>query len=235
MELDERIQQVRRRIEVAALRAGRDPASITLCAASKSQTDASIRAAVVAGVSVFGENRVQELTAHLEANAYAGAREVHFIGHLQTNKVNKVVGRVALIHSVDSVRLLQAIEAQAAKLALIQDILIEVNISGEQTKGGVAVRDLHQFVALAANCPHVRLRGLMALPPAPSVSGGNMQYFVKLRQLYVDIQEKMNDNKTDINCLSMGMSRDFEDAVACGSTLLRIGTALFGSRLPVST
>ena len=123
MDLSQNIQAVQKKIAAAARAAGRDPAEITLCAATKTQTDDTIRAAIAAGIRLCGENRVQELTAHLEANAYAGA-EVHFIGHLQTNKVKQVVGRVSLIHSVDSPRLLQAIETQADMLGLRQDILL---------------------------------------------------------------------------------------------------------------
>ena len=123
MELKQNIQAVLDKIAAAARAAGRDPEEITLCAATKVQTDDTIRAAIAAGLRVCGENRVQELTAHLEADAYAGAAEVHFIGHLQTNKVKQVVGRVDLIQSVDSERLLRAIDGQAARLGLVQDIL----------------------------------------------------------------------------------------------------------------
>ena len=135
MELSQNIQAVEEQIARAAAAAGRDPEEITLCAATKVQTDDTIRAAIAAGVRVCGENRVQELTAHLEAGAYEGAR-VHFIGHLQTNKVKQVVGKVELIHSVDSERLLRAIHGQAEKLGIVQDILLEVNIAGEESKGG---------------------------------------------------------------------------------------------------
>ena len=134
MLLEQRICAVRERLDAAARSAGRDPRQITLCAATKTQSDETIRAAIRAGISVCGENRVQELCAHLEADAYAGGRQVHFIGHLQTNKVNKVVGRVELIHSVDSLHLLEAIDKQAQKLGLVQDILVQVNLAAEQSK-----------------------------------------------------------------------------------------------------
>ncbi len=135
MTLEERIRMVRERIAQAAREAGRDPADITLEAATKVQTSETIRAAIAAGITVCGENRVQELTAHLDDYAYDGAR-VHFIGHLQTNKVRFVVGRVDLIESVDSPRLLEAVDRQAARLGLVQDILLEVNIAREESKGG---------------------------------------------------------------------------------------------------
>ena len=231
MDLTQNIQAVQQKLAAAARAAGRDPAGVTLCAATKTQSDAAIRAAIAAGIRVCGENRVQELTAHLEADAYAGA-EVHFIGHLQTNKVKQVVGRVSLIHSVDSERLLRAVAAQADKLGLVQDILLEVNIAGEQSKGGVSPEELPQLAGLAAGCPHVRLRGLMAIPPVSTLPGANRRYFSEMRNLFVDIMKKMSDNQSVMDCLSMGMSADYEDAIAEGATLVRVGTALFGPRPP---
>lgn len=230
MELKDKLNELKGRIAAAAAAAGRDPAEITLCAATKVQTDDTIREAIAAGLEVCGENRVQELCAHLEADAYAGAGEVHFIGHLQTNKVNKVVGRVELIQSVDSLRLLQAINKQAQTLGIVQDILLQVNVGGEASKGGVAPEELDALARQAEELPHVRLRGLMAIPPLALEPGDNTHYFVQMKQLFVDMREKIAHNKNDITCLSMGMSRDFEDAIAQGATLVRVGTALFGPR-----
>ncbi len=235
MELAQRVQAVRERIAAAATAAGRSPEEITLCAATKVQTDDTIRAAIAAGIQVCGENRVQELTAHLAADAYAGARGVHFIGHLQTNKVKQVVGRVDLIQSVDSPHLLQAVDRQAEKLELVQDILLEVNIGGEESKSGCPRSDLPALVELALSSPHVRLRGLMAIPPISTVPGGNRRYFAEMYQLFIDITRKMSDNQSVMDCLSMGMSADFEDAIAEGATLVRVGTALFGPRPPKGT
>ena len=230
MNLNDNLRAIKARVAEAALRAGRDPGEITLCAATKVQTDDTIRAAIAAGVEVCGENRVQELCAHLENDAYAGARQVHFIGHLQTNKVNKVVGRVELIHSVDSHRLLEAIDKQAQKLGIVQDILLQVNIGGEESKGGVAPEELEELAQTAAQMEHVRLRGLMTIPPVAHEPGGNTHYFVKMRQLFVDMRAKIAHNESDMDCLSMGMSGDYEDAVEQGATLIRVGTALFGPR-----
>ena len=234
MELAQNIQAVRAKIAQAAADAGRTPGEITLCAATKVQTDETIRAAIAAGVQVCGENRVQELTAHLEAGAYEGAG-VHFIGHLQTNKVKQVVGKVELIHSVDSERLLRAIHSQAEKLGIVQDILLEVNIAGEESKGGCSPQEAEALARLTAQLPHVRLRGLMAIPPVSLEIGSNRPYFQAMRQLFVDIKEKMSDNQASIDCLSMGMSGDYADAIAEGSTLVRVGTALFGPRPPMGT
>ena len=231
MSLAERIAQVNERIAAAARAAGRDPSEVTLVAATKVQTSDTIRQAIAAGVTICGENRVQEMTAHLADNAYDGAA-LHFIGHLQTNKVKQVVGRVELIESVGSAHLLTAIEAQAAKLDLVQDILLEVNIGGEASKSGIAPAELPALAERAAACPHVRLRGLMAIPPVAGPEG-NRPFFADMYQLFVDIRNKMDHNKTSFDCLSMGMSGDFEDAVREGATLVRVGTALFGPRPPM--
>ena len=231
MDFTQNVNAVRERIAAAAGAAGRDPASVTLCAATKVQSDEAIRAAIAAGIRVCGENRVQELTAHLAAGAYAGA-EVHFIGHLQTNKVKQVVGKVALIHSVDSERLLRAIDRQAEALNLVQDILLEVNVAREESKGGVLPENLPALAQAALDRPHVRLRGLMAIPPAAAAPGDNQKYFRQMRHFLVDIIDKMSDNQNSVDCLSMGMSGDYEDAIAEGATLVRVGTALFGPRPP---
>ena len=231
MSLEENIARVKASMARAALEAGRDPAEITLVAATKVQSSDTIRAAIAAGIAVCGENRVQELTAHLDDYAYDGAK-IHFIGHLQTNKVRFVVGRVDLIESVDSPRLLEAIERQAEKLNLVQDILLEVNIGREESKGGCLPEDLPALARQAAALSHVRLRGLMAIPPAAAAPGDNRRFFAATRQLFVDIRSQIGDNDTDIDCLSMGMSDDYEDAVREGATLVRLGTALFGPRPP---
>ena len=232
MSLEENIARVKANMARAALEAGRDPAEITLVAATKVQTSDTIRAAIAAGITICGENRVQELTAHLDDYAYDGAR-IHFIGHLQTNKVRFVVGRVDLIESVDSPRLLEAIERQAEKLNLVQDVLLEVNIGREESKGGCLPEDLPALARQAMDLPHVRLRGLMAIPPVAAEPGTNRRFFAATRQLYVDIRRQIGDNDTDIDCLSMGMSGDYEDAIREGATLVRVGTALFGPRPPM--
>ena len=232
MSLEENIARVKENIARAAREAGRDPGEVALVAAAKVLTSDTIRAAIAAGVGICGENRVQELTGHLEDGAYEGAR-VHFIGHLQTNKVKYVVGRVDLIESVGSLRLLEAVDRQAAKVGVVQDILLEVNIGREESKGGCLPEDLPDLARRAVEAQHVRLRGLMCIPPAAGAPGANVGYFQATRQFFVDIREKIGDNDTDIDCLSMGMSGDYEDAVREGATLVRVGTALFGPRPPL--
>lgn len=232
MTLQQRIAAVQQKIEEAAQAAGRNPAEITLCAATKVQTSETIRQAIAAGITTCGENRVQELTGHLEDNAYEGA-EVHFIGHLQRNKVKYVVGHVDLIQSVDGEELLGMIEKQAAKLDLIQNILIEVNIGGEESKSGVSPEQAHRLAEMAGQMEHVCLRGLMAIPPVSTGEGANRRYFTAMQQLFVDIKGKKYDNKSNMGVLSMGMSGDYVDAILEGATLVRVGTALFGPRPPM--
>ena len=223
------LQDVRTRIAEAASAAGRPASDVLLVAATKTQTAETVRAAISAGVAVCGENRVQELVEKQAQNAYEGA-SVHFIGHLQRNKVKQVVGHVDLIESVDSPTLLMLIEKQAAALGICQDILLEVNIGREPSKSGVLPEELETLARQAADLPHIRLRGLMAIPPIASVSGGNRHFFHQMYQLFVDMKEKTYDNN-DMYYLSMGMSGDFADAIAEGANLVRIGTALFGPRI----
>lgn len=229
-QLEERIAVTREAIAAAAREVGRDPGSITLEAATKTQSTETVRAAIAAGITVCGENRVQELTQKLDAFAYDGAREVHFIGHLQTNKVKQVVGRVDLIESVDSLHLLQAVSDCAVRLGRVQDILLEVNIAGEESKSGFSPEEVFFGAEKVLELPGVRLRGVMCIPPAAQDVGGNRKFFRKTYQIYVDIINKMVDNREDVDRLSMGMSRDFADAVREGATLVRVGTGIFGPR-----
>ena len=228
MNIQENVARIRREMEAAAIAAGRDPKSIQLCAATKMNDADAVRQAIAAGVDCCGENRVQELTAKLAENAYEGA-PVHFIGHLQTNKVKQVVGKVDLIQSVDSERLLRAIDKEAAKQGIIQNILLEVNIGEEASKSGFGAEDILPVVEKISEFPNVCIKGLMAIPPISHNSGENLKFFQKMFQLSVDIKEKIDDNVM-VDCLSMGMTGDFPDAIACGSTMIRVGTAIFGAR-----
>lgn len=228
MSIEENVGKVLEEIAAAARAAGREPGEVTLCAATKMNDAQAVRRAIAAGVRICGENRVQELTAKLADDAYAGA-QVHFIGHLQTNKVKQVVGKVDLIQSVDSEHLLAAISREAQKQGLCQDILLEVNIGEETAKSGFAEEDILPLVDRIDSFSNIRLRGLMAIPPISRNPGDNLKFFLKMRQIYVDIRAKKNDN-VSVDCLSMGMSGDFADAVAAGSTMVRIGTAIFGAR-----
>lgn len=233
MNISTNLAHVVEEIRQAAVTCGRDPKEITLVAATKTQSDDTIRQAIAAGVQVCGENRVQELTAHFEAGAYQGA-QVHFIGHLQTNKVKYLMGKVDLIHSVSSQKLLLEIDRQAQKAGIIQDVLLEVNLAQEPSKSGFFTSQVLPAVQLAAGLSHVRVRGLMCIPPVATFPQENLPFFHKLKALAVDIKEEMGDNKTDMTILSMGMSNDFTAAIAAGATHVRVGTAIFGPRAPIS-
>ena len=228
MSISENIAAIRREIHLAAAKTGRTGADITLVGASKMNDAAACREAIAAGIDVLGENRVQEMTQKLAENAYDGV-PLHFIGHLQRNKVKQVVGKVDLIESVDRMELLECIEKQAAKLDLRQDILLEVNIGAEESKSGFTPAEAAQVAAKMAEFPHCHLKGLMAIPPVSEHAGDNCRYFAEMRNLFVDISAKKYDN-VSMDCLSMGMSDDFADAIAEGSTMVRIGTAIFGKR-----
>ena len=228
MSIAENVARIRAELTQAAIAAGRDPGEILLCAATKMNDADAVRQAIAAGVDCCGENRVQELTAKLAENAYDGA-PVHFIGHLQTNKVKQVVGKVDLIQSVDSERLLKEIQKEAKKQGIIQNILLEVNVGEEASKSGFSTDDIPAIVAKMGEFPNVCMKGLMAIPPISQKDGENLKFFQKMFHLYVDIQNKIDDN-VKVDCLSMGMSGDFRDAVACGSTMIRVGTAIFGAR-----
>lgn len=229
MSLEQRLSEIKGRITAAALEAGRDPDEITLVGASKTQSSQTIKDAILSGLTVCGENRVQEFTPHWEGNVYQGAK-VHFIGHLQTNKVKYVVGKVDVIESVGSLRLLEAIANQGEKLGIVQDILLEVNIGDEESKGGCPLDEVEVLARRAGELSHIRLRGLMVIPPVEQKKGDNRIYFQKTHSLLVDIRRKMGDNDYEMNCLSMGMSDDFEDAIREGATHVRVGRGIFGNR-----
>lgn len=228
MSIAQNVALIQENIRVAALAAGREPNSIVLCAATKMNGADAVRQAIAAGVTCCGENRVQELTEKLAQNAYAGA-SVHFIGHLQTNKVRSVVGKVSLIQSVDRMKLLNAINAEAARQGIVQDILLQINIGREPQKGGFLEEELPELLPSLTDFSNIRVRGLMAIPPICQIPGENDKFFQKMHQIGVDIIEKKYDNVW-VDILSMGMSDDYANAIACGSTMIRIGTAIFGAR-----
>ena len=226
--IKENIAEIRRRMDAAARKAGRDPGEILLCAATKMNDADRVREAIAAGVDCCGENRVQELVQKSALHAYDG-KPVHFIGHLQTNKVRQVVGKVELIQSVDRIELLACIEKEAARQDLIQDILLEINIGAEESKSGFTPEEAKAVAAAMDRYPHCRLRGLMTIPPISEKSGSNCRFFEEIQRIAIDITTK-NPHNSSMEVLSMGMTDDFEDAIACGSTMIRVGTAIFGAR-----
>ena len=228
MTIANNIAQIRKQMERAAIAAGRDPSHILLCAATKMNDADAVRQAIAAGVDCCGENRVQELTAKLAENAYTG-KPVHFIGHLQTNKVRQVVGKVDLIQSVDSIRLLEAINKEASRQGIRQDILLEINIAAEDSKSGFMPSELWGILENAGHYSSIFVRGLMAIPPICQNKTDNHKFFQEMCNLSVDITAKKYDN-VSVEIMSMGMSDDFADAISCGSTMIRVGTAIFGAR-----
>ena len=225
MGIKENIAAIREKIAAAAPQGA---GNILLVAATKTNGAEAVREAVAAGVDACGENRVQEFLEKDALGAYEGTKK-HFIGHLQKNKVSKIVGRVDLIQSVDSPELLTLIDRQAEKLNLIQDILIEISIAGETQKSGLPPENLSELLGLAGELKHISVRGLMCIPPLQTHAGANRVYFAKMLRLFVDNSGKKYNN-IDMEFLSMGMSDDYEDAVREGANMVRVGSAIFGSR-----
>lgn len=225
-EFNENYKRVRDRISEAAISCGRAAEDITLLAATKTVDADMVNYAIRCGITHIGENRVQEL---LSKEAALLPVHRHFIGHLQTNKVKDIVSRVELIHSVDSLRLAAEIEKQAERLSCEAEVLLEVNIGGEASKSGFSPEEVLEAVYKIAELPRVHIRGLMAIPPVCDDNNKNRKYFSKLNNMFLDIGSKKIDNSS-MDILSMGMSDDYDIAVAEGATLVRVGTALFGKR-----
>jgi len=229
--IKENLENIEQKITLACKSSGRERSEVTLVAVSKNNPVEKIKEAYDCGVRVFGENRVQELMAKIDL--LPDDIEWHMIGNLQRNKVKYIVGRVSLIHSVDSLKLAAEISKEAVKRGCVQDILIEVNIAGEESKHGVSPEKVADLVRDIIILPGLRLQGLMTMAPFVTDGEENRPYFVKLRQLSVDITKKNIDNtniinKTDMKILSMGMSGDFVPAIEEGAGLVRIGTSVFG-------
>lgn len=231
MELEQirqNIQTIRAAINASAVKSGRSADAVTFLAATKTRSAEEIAAAIAAGIDAAGENRVQELRDKIVAGVY-GDCPVHLIGPLQTNKVKYVVGKTAMIHSVDSEKLAQAISQQAQKVGCCTDVLIEVNIGGEASKAGISPAETAALAEMVSNLPAIRLRGLMAIPPAGAET---RRYFAQMRTLFETLQR---DLSPCFDVLSMGMSNDFAEAIEEGATIVRVGTAIFGPRIYPAT
>lgn len=225
--LKDQLQEVEKRIQAACDRAGRKREEVTLIAVSKTKPVETLQKAYDLGVRIFGENKVQELTVKYEALP----KDIHWhmIGHLQTNKVKYIIDKAELIHSVDSLKLAETIEKEAAKHDLIADILVEVNVAEEESKFGMKMEEVIPFVEKVSAFPHVRVRGLMTIAPFVEDPEENRSIFVDLHKLYIDIKKKNHDNDT-VSVLSMGMTNDYEVAIEEGATMVRVGTGIFGAR-----
>ena len=225
--IEENLSQVRKNIADACARCGRNPESVTLIAVSKTKPLEDLQSAYRCEVRDFGENKMQEIV--LKAPDMPEDARFHMIGHLQRNKVKQVLKHVVLIHSVDSVRLAEQIQLEAEKEQLQTDILLEVNVAGEESKYGFAPEEVADAAAQIAKFPNVHIRGLMTIAPFVENSEENRDVFKKLFQLSVDISRKNIDNVT-MSVLSMGMTGDYEVAIEEGATMIRVGTGIFGSR-----
>ena len=221
------LKEVEAKIEAACKRAGRDRSEVTLIAVSKTKPVEMLEEAYETGIREFGENKVQEMMDKYEVMP----KDIHWhmIGHLQRNKVKYLMGKAALIHSVDSLRLAEEISAQSVKHEVTTDILIEVNIAGEETKFGTDREEAIALVEAAAKLPNIHICGLMTIAPFVENPEDNRKYFQQIRQLSVDIKEKNIDN-VDMRILSMGMTGDYEVAIEEGATMVRVGTGIFGER-----
>lgn len=218
---------IKERIAAAALKAGRSPEDVRLVAVSKTHPAILVDEAARAGQQLFGENYVQELTA--KATEVTMPVDWHFIGHLQSNKVRQIAGKVSLIHSVDRLSLAEEIDRQWRKLDQVCPVLIEVNVGGEATKSGTTAAAALELVRFVAALPHVRIKGLMTMPPFFDDPEAARPYFQELRELAATIEREAISG-VEMRELSMGMSGDFEIAIEEGATLVRVGTAIFGHR-----
>lgn len=223
----ENLKTIQAQIQSACNCSDRDPNEITLIAVSKTKPISALREAYEAGARDFGENKVQELIEKIPQ--LPDDIRWHMIGHLQRNKVKYIIGKVALIHSVDSLRLAEEISRESVRQGVETDILIEINIAEEESKFGVSLREAPDMIEKIAGLPGINIKGLMTVAPYTAVSEKNRPYFVKMRELSVDIARKNIDN-ISMNVLSMGMTGDFSVAVEEGATCVRVGTGIFGER-----
>lgn len=227
-EVAQNVQKIAQDVREAALQAGRDPSEVQVMAVTKTVDPALVNAAIGAGITLLGENKAQELCAKYDSYHKDGV-QIHFIGHLQTNKVRQIVDKVSMVESVDSVKLAREIDRHCAAIGKVMDVLLEVNIGREENKTGIFPELLPALLEEAGKLEHIRVRGLMTIPPVCETEEEVLQYFSQMRQLFIDIKQKKYDN-ISMEILSMGMSADYLAAVRCGSNIVRIGTAMFGQR-----
>lgn len=239
--IEQNLAEIRENIKNAALASSRNPEDVKLLAATKTVDPDTINFAISKGVKYIGENRVQELLDKYDKINRDGI-EIHFIGRLQTNKVKYIIDKVSMIHSVDSLKLAKEIDRQAKKHSLVMDVLVEVNLGEEESKGGVSFDETYELISEISKLENIRIKGLMTIPPKCGISTNindesisskkiykNREFFNKILNLFLDISAKKLDNIYMYE-LSAGMSDDYETAVECGSTVVRLGRAIFGDR-----
>lgn len=227
-EVAQNVRAIMQQVRDTALQAGRDPSEVQVMAVTKTVDSVLVNAAIGAGITLLGENKAQELCAKYDSYHKDGV-QIHFIGHLQTNKVRQIVDKVSMVESVDSVKLAREIDRHCAAIGKVMDVLLEVNIGREENKTGIFPEFLPALLEEAGKLEHIRVRGLMTIPPVCETEEEVLQYFSQMRQLFIDIKQKKYDN-ISMEILSMGMSADYLAAVRCGSNIVRIGTAMFGQR-----
>lgn len=227
--IENNIEVIKKNIAEAALQSGRKPQDITLMAVTKTVEPIFINHAIKCGINLIGENKVQEFLSKEEYLALDGCK-AHLIGHLQTNKVKQIVGRVEMIQSVDSLKLAKEISKQSVNKNVITSCLVEVNIGEEESKTGISKGEVLNLLEEISALDSIKVEGLMSIPPICEDKEKLMQYFKKMNDLFVDIKAKNIDN-INMNVLSMGMSGDYKEAIACGSTMVRVGSSIFGPRL----
>ena len=226
-EFDLNYKNISQRLDRALEKSGRDKREVTLLAATKTVDADTINYAIDKGINFIGENRVQELLSKYDRLKPAHR---HFIGHLQTNKVKDIIDKVEMIESVHSIKLANEISKQAGKIGITMDVLLEINVGGEDSKSGFSPEETENALTEIAKLPNIRVKGLMSIPPATDLPEEARKYFRNMYKLFIDMRAKNIDN-SNMSVLSMGMSNDFDIAVEEGATLVRVGTALFGKRI----
>lgn len=221
------LSQIEEKITLACERAGRSREEVKLIAVSKTKPVEDIQEAIAYGIRSFGENKVQELKEKMEI--LGDELDWHLIGHLQTNKVKYIVGKVSLIHSLENMRLAEALDKEAKKRKAIVDVLVEVNVAKEDSKFGIKPEDAEGFIRQVSEFENIRIKGLMTVAPYTDIPEENRKYFKELKKIMVDLNRK-NIHNVSMSVLSMGMTGDYEVAIEEGATLVRVGTGIFGNR-----
>jgi len=223
----ENLKVIRDKVAAAAEKSGRKPGDVRIMAVTKTVAPELVNVAINNGINLLGENRVQEYLD--KKDSYVPNTETHFIGHLQTNKVKYIIDKVSMIQSVDSIKLAKEISKNALKNNLTMDVLVEINIGDEESKSGIEAEKAEELIREIAQLEAIRVKGIMSIPPICDNKEQSLNYFSRLRQIFVDISAKNIDN-VYMEYLSMGMSQDFEAAIEMGANIVRIGSALFGQR-----
>ncbi|MCM1363470.1 MAG: YggS family pyridoxal phosphate-dependent enzyme [Faecalibacterium sp.] len=229
LNIEHNLRYINDQIEQAAKKSGRTKEDITLMAVTKTVEPMFINHAIACGINLIGENKVQEFLSK-EEYLKLDKCDAHLIGHLQTNKVKQIVGKVSMIQSVDSVKLAREISKQSVKNNVVTKCLIEVNVGEEESKSGIAYDNVMPLIEEIVSLESIKVEGLMAIPPICDDNQKLCEYFEKMNALFIDIKGQNIDN-IDMSVLSMGMSGDYREAIACGATMVRVGSSIFGPRL----